>query len=99
VSGRGLLCTLASGGKLSSEKVLVTSGRIGNTEALDLAVVGVQTGERGHVIVDDDYRTTAPGVYAVHRLPAMGEAVVPGGAVGARIARSASPLALWWWTS
>jgi len=64
VGGRGLLCTLTSGGRLSSEKVLVTSGRIGNTEALDLAAAGVQTNERGHVLVDDDYRTTAPGVYA-----------------------------------
>src|SRR3990172_1660137 len=64
VGGRGLLCTLTSGGRLSSEKVLVTSGRIGNTEALDLAAAGVQTGERGHGLVGDDYRTTAPGVYA-----------------------------------
>jgi NAD(P) transhydrogenase len=44
--------------------VLVTSGRIGNTEELGLAAAGVLVNERGHVVFDEDYRTTVPGVYA-----------------------------------
>ena len=56
--------TLTSGERVSSEKVLVASGRVGDTEALDLAAVDVATDERGRVVVDDHYRTTTPGIYA-----------------------------------
>jgi NAD(P) transhydrogenase len=62
--GPDLACTLTSGERVSSEKVLVAAGRVGDTEALDLPGVGVSTDARGHVLVDDDFRTNLPGIYA-----------------------------------
>ena len=60
----GIGVRLASGERLSSEKVLVASGRVGDTDALDLDAVDVRTDERGRVVVDDHYRTTTTGIYA-----------------------------------
>jgi NAD(P) transhydrogenase len=60
----GIAVSLASGERLSSEKVLVASGRVGDTDALDLDAVDVRTDERGRVVVDEHYHTTTPGIYA-----------------------------------
>lgn len=49
---------------LRPEKVLFAAGRTGNTEGIGLAEVGVQTDERGRIVVDAHYQTTAPGIYA-----------------------------------
>lgn len=40
-------------------------GRLPNTDKLNLAAVGVDTNERGYVVVDEHLQTTAPGVYAL----------------------------------
>jgi NAD(P) transhydrogenase len=60
----GLVCTLTSGDELMTEKVLVTSGRVGNTEGLGLEAVGVQIDDRGRVLVDEAFRTAVPSIYA-----------------------------------
>jgi NAD(P) transhydrogenase len=60
----GLCVTLAHVEVLRPERVLMAAGRVGNTEALDLAGVGVETDERGRIRVDAQYRTTAPEIYA-----------------------------------
>jgi len=60
----GLRATLATGEVLRPERVLVAAGRKGNTGALDLPAVGVETDERGRICVDAEYRTTTPGIYA-----------------------------------
>jgi NAD(P) transhydrogenase len=59
-----LRVTLAEGKQLTPEKVLFAAGRAGNTENLGLPEAGVQTDPRGRIVVDDTYRTTAPGIYA-----------------------------------
>ena len=41
---------------LRPEKVLFAAGRAGNTEGLGLEEVGVETDERGRIVVDDQYR-------------------------------------------
>ncbi len=64
VKGRGIVCTLASGKELESEKLLAASGRSGRTEELALETVGATIDKRGYVQVDGDYRTAAPTVYA-----------------------------------
>ncbi len=64
VPGRGIVCTLASGVELASEKLLAASGRSGRTEGLGLEAIGVGVDKRGYVQVDGDYRTSAPSVYA-----------------------------------
>ncbi len=61
---RGIVCTLASGKELVSEKLLAASGRSGRTEELGLDRVGVATDKRGYVQVDGDYRTAVQSVYA-----------------------------------
>ena len=45
-------------------KVLFVAGRKGNTDGLGLEDAGVDLDERGRVIVDAEYRTTAAGIYA-----------------------------------
>jgi NAD(P) transhydrogenase len=62
--GRELQCTLSSGIRLTSEKVLVASGRGGNTAELNLDAVGVATDARGCVVVDEAFRTAVPSIYA-----------------------------------
>ncbi len=64
VEGRGIVCTLASGVELESEKLLAASGRSGQTEGLGLEAIGVAVDKRGYVQVDGDYRTALPSVYA-----------------------------------
>ena len=64
VAGRGIVCTLASGAELASEKLLAASGRSGRTDELGLDAIGVAVDKRGYVQVDPDYQTAVPSVYA-----------------------------------
>lgn len=45
--------------------VLLATGRRPNTDGLGLEVAGVQTDARGYIVVDDQCRTSAEGVWAV----------------------------------
>ncbi len=49
---------------IEAEYVLVATGRRPFTEGLGLAAVGVAL-ERGRVVIDDHFRTTVPGSYAI----------------------------------
>ena len=46
-------------------QLLVATGRRANTDDLGLEAAGVQVDHRGHIIVDDQLRTTAEGVWAM----------------------------------
>jgi NAD(P) transhydrogenase len=59
-----LACTLPSGGSIVTEKVLVTAGRVGNTDGLGLEDVGVKVDDRGRIEVDETFRTSVPGIFA-----------------------------------
>ena len=63
-TGVGLEVELPSGEVLRPEKVIFAAGRTGNTDQLGLDEVGVATDERGRIVVDERYRTTAEGIYA-----------------------------------
>jgi len=68
--GKGvtLIVEPVDGGKketLDCDVVLVTVGRVPNTEGLGLDDVGVETHARGRVIVDHKYQTNVPGIYAI----------------------------------
>src|SRR4029077_16190553 len=43
---------------------LYAAGRESNTAELNLAAAGVQTGNRGILVVDEHYRTNVPNIYA-----------------------------------
>lgn len=63
-TGAGLEVRLGDGQTLTPEKVIFATGRVGNIEGLGLEAAGVKTDERGRIVVDDQYRTTADGIYA-----------------------------------
>jgi NAD(P) transhydrogenase len=60
----GVTVTLAGGDVLRPQKVIYAAGRTGNTDGLGLDAVGVAVDERGRIVVDEHYRTTADGIYA-----------------------------------
>ena len=56
--------TTKSGKKLTAEMVLVSAGRTGNVEKLNLSAVGLQPDDRGRLKVDDRFRTSVPWIFA-----------------------------------
>jgi len=50
---------------VKGDRVLVSVGRKPNSQNLGLENVGVQTDKRGFITVDPNFKTTAPGVYAI----------------------------------
>jgi len=46
------------------DNVLYAAGRSSNVEGLNLDGVGVTTGPRGVIVVNDDYQTSVPNIYA-----------------------------------
>ena len=76
----------APGRTIHPEKIIFAAGRIGNTEDLGLAAVGVDTDDRGRIVVDDHFQTTASGVYAAGDVigpPALASASMEQGRVAA----------------
>jgi NAD(P) transhydrogenase len=67
-----LTVTLSTGSILSTDAVLFATGRTPNSAGLGLEEAGVELDERGRIVVDDFFRTTAPGIYAA------GDVVDPG---------------------
>jgi len=55
---------LESGEEVPTEAVLVSSGRCGATQTLNLEAVGIVANERGQIKVDATFQTTVPHVYA-----------------------------------
>ena len=51
--------------RFEADAVLLATGRTPTTDALDLAAAGVATDERGYIVVDDQLRASAEGVFAV----------------------------------
>ncbi len=65
-SGDGLLAVqLSNGQQVAAEMILVSIGRSMNSDNLGLADVGVATGKRGEITVNEKMETTVPGVYAI----------------------------------
>jgi NAD(P) transhydrogenase len=69
--------TLAGDTTISTDVVLVCTGRIGNSTGMGLETLGVRSNARGFVQVDEQYRTSVPYVYAAGDLigfPALASA-------------------------
>jgi pyruvate/2-oxoglutarate dehydrogenase complex dihydrolipoamide dehydrogenase (E3) component len=62
--GRRWTLALASGEALEVEQVLVATGRRPVFDGHDLAAAGVELDERGHPVLTETLRTTAPNVWA-----------------------------------
>ena len=56
---------LDSGEEIRSQKMLVALGRLANVEGLQLDQANVTCGSRGHVLVNEDYQSSTPNIYAV----------------------------------
>ena len=80
----GLVVTLLDGSRLEVDCVLYATGRVPKVAGLGLAQVGVRQGPDGAVLVDAQYQTNVPSVYAVGDVTsrvqltpvALGEAMV-----------------------
>jgi NAD(P) transhydrogenase len=83
----GALRVETSGGEvLAPEQVLFAAGRAGNTEGLGLAEAGVEVDARGRIVVDEEFRTSARGIYAAGDVigpPALGSVSMEQGRVAA----------------
>jgi NAD(P) transhydrogenase len=60
----GLRVQLSDGTEIRPDKLLVSSGRVGNTEDLGLEETGVKVDDRGRILVDEWFETSVPGVFA-----------------------------------
>jgi glutathione reductase (NADPH) len=56
---------LVEGGSLDADLVLYATGRTPKTGDLGLETVDVALNERGGIVVDEFYRTSVPGIYAL----------------------------------
>jgi pyruvate/2-oxoglutarate dehydrogenase complex dihydrolipoamide dehydrogenase (E3) component len=63
--GEAILLRLSSGKDVRGSHLLVATGRRPNTDDLGCEAAGVRLDPRGFIVIDDCYRTSAPGVYAV----------------------------------
>jgi pyruvate/2-oxoglutarate dehydrogenase complex dihydrolipoamide dehydrogenase (E3) component len=64
----GVRLTAAAGGApvaLEASHLLIAVGRAPNVEALNLPAAGIATDARGFIQVDDELRTSVPGVWAM----------------------------------
>lgn len=57
--------TLKNGDVIDADVVLFATGRRPNVEGMGLDAAGVRRDERGAVVVDDDFRTSVPSIFAV----------------------------------
>jgi len=82
----GLRVEMGDGQPVHPEKIIFAAGRQGNTEDLGLTAAGVNTDERGRIVVDGHYQTTASGIYAAGDVigpPALASASMEQGRVAA----------------
>ena len=62
--GAGLEVVLSTGQRLSPDTLLFAAGRVANTEGLGLEALGVELDSRGRIVVDENFRTSVPSIYA-----------------------------------
>ena len=82
----GLFRVTMKGEVLEAEHLLVATGRIANTESLDLQRVGIETDSSGSVVVNERLETTLPGVYATGDCTTLPKFVYVAAAAGTRAA-------------
>lgn len=73
-------------GEIRSDQLLVATGRMANTVALDLDKVEIKTDKRGSIIVDDYMRTSIEHIYAAGDCTIQPQFVYVAAAAGTRAA-------------
>ncbi len=84
--------TIVHGGRtetLHSDAILVASGRVPNTDTLNLPAAGIAVDNRGALVLDATLRTTNPRVYAAGDVTLAPQFVSVAAAQGRRAARNA----------
>jgi NAD(P) transhydrogenase len=84
--GGDLTLRLSDQRTIVADAVLFASGRAGTTEGIGLEEAGVRTDQRGRIVVDETYRTTAEGIYAAGDVigpPGLASAAMEQGRVAA----------------
>ncbi|SIN72359.1 mercuric reductase [Sulfurivirga caldicuralii] len=84
----GIFQVQTPAGVLQAERLLVATGRQPNTDVLALEQVGVRIDSRGQIVVDEQLRTSVPGVWAAGDCTQLPKFVYVAAASG-RIAASA----------
>ena len=57
--------TMDDGSTITGDTLLVATGRVPNSDRLDVAAAGIETTEDGVIVVDEFQRTNVPGVWAL----------------------------------
>jgi mycothione reductase len=59
------LTTAGGAQTVEGDVLLVATGRVPNSDRLDVAAAGIETDAHGHVSTDETYATTVPGIWAI----------------------------------
>ncbi len=65
VSDGKVIATLESGETVAAEKALISVGRAPASDSVGLEEAGVESDERGAIVVNERMETSVPGVYAI----------------------------------
>lgn len=64
-TGGSLSLQMGSGDQLEADKVMYATGRNPNTKGLGLEEAGVKLGKKGEIIVNDQYQSSVPNIFAL----------------------------------
>lgn len=56
---------LDDGSVLDADVVMYATGRVPNVKGLGLSALGITCGWNGHIVVDDEFRSSVPSIYAL----------------------------------
>ncbi len=65
VEGDECIVEIEGAEAIPCDRVLLSVGRVPNTDGLGLDSVDVKLDERGRIVVDDRFQTSAPGIFAI----------------------------------
>jgi dihydrolipoamide dehydrogenase len=65
IEGAGCLVEYDGSEPLRCDRVLVAVGRLPSAEGLGVEALGIKTDQKGRLQVDEHFKTTAPGIYAI----------------------------------
>jgi glutathione reductase (NADPH) len=63
--GEAYTVTLSNGDAMEADLIMYATGRVPNTSGLGLEAAGVETGQRGEIVVDEFSKTSLDNIYAV----------------------------------